>query len=873
MTTPAADRPELPTGTVTFLFTDVEGSTLLAQRTDPDVFRHLIETHLALVRIAVEDGDGIAIRTEGDALFAVFAAPGPAIEAAVAAQQALLGHDWPDGEHVRARMGLHTGEGRLGGDDYIGIDVHRAARISATGHGGQIVVSADAVGSTGPELPAGTTVVDLGRYRLKDLIAPEHLYQVVGDGLPADFPALRTSAVSPHKLPKHLTSFVGRAAEMDRAKEIIRAEHLLTFTGPGGTGKTRLAGEVAAGVSDDFPDGAFFVPLSDLRDPDAVVPAVLDVLEVAWSRDLEPLPQLIRHLEDRRVLLLLDNYEHVLTAAPVVSELLAAVPQLRVIVTSRAPLRIGGEHEYPVVPLPVPGPGEEADVLAYDAVRLFVDRARAADPGFAVTDRNSSAIARITARLDGLPLAIELVAARVRAMPPEIAVDRLEGRMVAGGGRDLPERQRTLFTTIAWSYDLLDAPQQRFFENLGVFGGGASLDQIEAVNPEVDAADSWEALVVLIDNSLVARVDAHGEPRFGMLGLVGEYAAERLAVRPDVDETRARHAEAYLALAARAAPELTGPHRAIWLQQMGDEHENLAAALEWAIETPSADVALRLVGAMWRFWQMDGHLDAGARLAAAALALDGGVPQARGRALEAAGGLAYWRGDFSAQFDYYRVALSVWRDLDDSEEIANACFNLAYATQVRDGFEAASALLTEAERRFREAGNAVGLGRVYWAWANLFQVERSFERAVEYCERAIGHFDPTKDAFDLGWAEFVMAECLLKLGRVDDATHHLRSGMARFLDAGDLSAMVLFLHAFAELSRQSGDIDTSARLVGVMRSLRDETGTGLVDSDPAHQSLTDPPEAALPEYQQALVEGAALSIEEAAAMAMMRTAG
>ena len=277
------------------------------------------------------------------------------------------------------------------------------------------------------------------------------------------------------------------------------------------------------------------------------------------------------------------------------------------------------------------------------------------------------------------------------------------------------------------------------------------------------------------------------------------------------------------------------------------------------------------MAALWRFWQMDGHLDAGTEHTAAALALDGGTPEARAHALGAAGGLAYWRGDFAAQLDHYRAALRIWRDLDDNEQIADTCYNLAYATQVVDGFAAANRLLVEAEERFRHAGDGVGLGRVYWAWGNLYQVTGDFGRAVEYCERSIDHFDTTRHVFDLGWAEFVMAECLLELGQIDAARTHLRSGMNRFRDAGDLSAMVLFLAAFSELCWAMGDRDTGARLIGAMRSLRDETGAGLIDADPAHQRFVRISGNIDPQDQQAFREGSALSIEDAVALAMERT--
>ena len=855
------------------MFTDIEGSTRLAQQTSPDEFQALMEAHNTLVGAAIVGNEGTVIRTEGDSFFAVFTSGSDAVSAAVATQRALANHGWPQDHAIRVRVGIHTGEGRLGGADYIGFDVHRAARISATAHGGQVVVSADTASLARRNLPNGATLTDLGRHRLKDLIAPEHLHQVTIDGMPDEFPPLRTSPVSPHKLPVRLTSFVGRTNELADAVATIRRQRLLTLTGPGGTGKTRLAEEVATNVADDFEDGAFFVPLADLRDPDLLAPAILERLDVSWSRDSDPAPQLVRHLEGKHALLVLDNFEQLLDAAPTVANLLAALPRLSIVATSRSPLRISGEHEYPVAPLSTP-PLEAVglELLANESIALFVDRARSVDPDFEVSDRNAAAVARIANRLDGLPLGIELVAARVKAMPPKIAADMLDGRLVAGGGRDIPERQRTLANTIAWSYDLLEPSQRRFFENLGVFAGGATLDQIEAVNSELDEIEVWEMLAALVDSSLVTRRDAHGEPHFRMLVLVAEDADRRLAIREDAAEIHDRHAAAYTALAERAAPQLTGPRRAMWLQLIAEQHPNLLAAYRWTVTKPDTDGALRLVAAMWRFWQMDGQLDAAAERVEAALALDGGTPEARAKALEAAGGIAYWRGDFDRQFDHYTAALATWRELAVPTEVANALYNLAYVTQIQIGFEAANALLVEAEEIYEASGDRVGLGHVHWSWGNIYQMDGDLDRAIASCQRSIEFFDPKHDIFDLGWAEYVLADCLLNAGRIDEARHHLRAGMDLFIGVGDLSATVLFLAGFAQLTRKMGDVDSSAHLVGAMQALRHETGAGILDTDPAHQPLERLSRTDDQQRQAMIAAGAAMTVDEAIALALERTA-
>ena len=357
-----------------------------------------------------------------------------------------------------------------------------------------------------------------------------------------------------------------------------------------------------------------------------------------------------------------------------------------------------------------------------------------------------------------------------------------------------------------------------------------------------------------------------------MLVLVAEDAARRLAEREDAAEIHDRHAAAYAALAERTAPRLTGPHRAIWLQLIAEQHQNLLAAHCWAVNKPDADIALRLVGAMWRFWQMDGHLDAAAERVEAALALEGGTPAARAKALEAAGGIAYWRGDFDRQFDHYTAALAIWQELEVPTEVANALYNLAYVTQIKIGFEAANALLVEAEQIYEAAGDRVGLGHVYWSWGNIYQIENDLDRAIASCQRSIECYDPEHDVFDLGWAEYVLADCLLNAGRVDEARHHLRAGMDLFIGVGDLSATVLFLAGFAQLTRAIGDLDTSARLVGAMQALRQETGAGILDTDPAHEPLERLRRTDDLERQSIIAAGAAMTVDEAIALAMERTA-
>ncbi len=475
---------ELPTGTVTFLFTDMEGSTRLLQELGPD-YPEVLSLHHRILRDAVEAAGGVPIGTEGDALFAAFDSPSSGIAGAVSAQRALAAEPWPRGAAVRVRMGLHTGEALVREGTYVGLDVHRAARIAAAGHGGQILISDSTRALAEQSLPPEVELRDLGRHRLKDLAYPERIYEAVVAGLAADFPALRSLDAVPNNLPTQLTSFVGRAREVAEVRRLLGTTRLLTLTGPGGTGKTRLGLQLAAETIADYPDGTFFVALGPVEDPDRVGPAIVTALGLRESPTEQPVDRLIGFLRERCVLLVIDNFEQVLTAAPLIGDLLKASPGLSVVITSCAPLHLYGEREYEVPPLTLPRAGavDPATISQYEAVALFTQRAAAVRPDFAVTTANAPAVAEICSRLDGLPLAIELAAARVKLLPPQALLARLGQQLDAfdAGSRDVPKRQQTLRGAIAWSHDLLDPAAQQLFARFSVFVDGADLAAAEAV--------------------------------------------------------------------------------------------------------------------------------------------------------------------------------------------------------------------------------------------------------------------------------------------------------------------------------------------------------------------------------------------------------
>src|SRR5919106_6134891 len=582
---------ELPTGTVTFLFTDIEGSTRLLDALG-DRYPAVLETHQAILREAFAARGGIDVSTEGDSFFVVFRSAPQAVAAAVEAQRAIAAHRWPEDATVRVRMGMHTGEGTLGGDNYVGVDLHRAARIASAGHGGQIVLSNATRALVEPAAPEGVTFRDLGEHRLRDLPSPERLAQAVAEGLPAEFPALRSMDARPNNLPVQLTTFVGRRRELDSVKAAVRDARLLTLTGPGGTGKTRLALKAAGELLPELEDGVFFVPLAAITEPPLVMPAVAHALGLPEATPGNPTDAVIDHLRDKELLLVTDNFEQVLDAAPEIGQLLTATERIRVLTTSREPLGLSGEREFPVPPLGLPDPSHLpslAGLSQFEAVGLFVERANAVPPEFQETNENAPAVAEICARLDGLPLAIELAAARVKILSPEAMLTRLERSLtfLSGGSRHLPQRQRTLRDAIAWSYDLLEERERRFFARLAVFVGGLSLEAVDAVcdpGGELDL-DALEGVASLTNKSLLRQM-ATGpeEPRFFMLETIREFAGERLDEQPDAEEIGRRHAGFFLDRAERAEPELTGADQARWLDALEADHDNLRAAIAWAAE-------------------------------------------------------------------------------------------------------------------------------------------------------------------------------------------------------------------------------------------------------------------------------------------------
>ena len=868
---------ELPTGTVTFLFTDIEGSTRLAQDLG-EGWPPLLEHHREIARAAWAEQDGVEIGTEGDSFFVVFSSAPPAVAAAVAVERGLAAEAWPTGAEIRVRIGMHSGEGLLSGGSYVGLDVHRAARIASAAHGGQILLSATTRALVEGSLPDGVTAREMGEHRLKDLSRPERIWDLVVDGLVSDFPALKTLNAVPNNLPTQLTSFLGRQHEIAEARQLLLDGRLLTLTGPGGTGKTRLSLQIAADAADSFTDGIYFVPLGTISQSDLVVPTIAQALGLV-DPGTHPLDRLVDSIGARRILLVLDNFEQVNDAAPQIADLLARAPRISVLVTSRSPLRVSGEQEYPVPPLDVPDPKHLPDLeklSTYESVALFVERAMGVRPDFVVTSANAPAVAEICVRLDGLPLAIELAAARIRVLTPQAIMDRLGDRLklLSGGARDLPERQQTLRGAIAWSHDLLEEDDQRVFARFAIFAGGATLDAIERVAFDpAEATDPLDAMASLVDKSLVRQEsEPDGEPRFRMLSTIREFALEQLGERGEADLLADRHAAWVLELVEGGAASIFGPDQKEILDRYEREHDNIRAALGRAIASDHAEMAMSIFAACWRFWQMRGYLAEGREHAERVMALPGSTdfPDARAAAVEAAGGIAYWQGDLPVARGWYDEALQFARAAADEARIANALYNLTFTfTLEHEDQVKAKTLVEEAVEIFRRLGDEAGIGRSLWGLGSYHYYFGDFEGGIKLAREGLEIFRRIDDRFMTGWSLYAVGIYNLKVDR-QAMRAALEEALPLFTSTEDKSSYALVFDAFAALYYTEGDVGRAVRLAGYVEAIEASTGTGLAKMNRDFAGFYPDTLTSDPELAAAFAEGQRFTIEQATAVALGR---
>jgi len=712
-----------PTGTVTFLFTDIEGSTRLAQQ-HPRAWANAQSRHHALVREAIESHQGHVFQIVGDAFCVAFHTASDGLAAALTAQRGLHAEPWGE-TPIRVRMGVHTGEAEFRDNDYRGyLTLVGVQRIMSAAHGGQVLLSHTTATLVRGHLPEGTSLRDLGAQRFKGLLDPEQVLQLVAPDLPADFPPLKTQIVVPNNLPVHVTSFVGRQQELTEAKRLLSFTRLLTLTGPGGTGKTTLALHSAAAVMDDFSDGVYFVNLAPIHDGSLVASTIASTLNVRESGGKPLMECLQDYLREKQLLLLLDNFEQIMDAATLVSELLASAPRVKILVTSREALRLRGEHVFAVPPLALPDtlhlPPLER-LSQYAAVALFIQRALAVKPDFTITSENAPAVAEICCRLDGLPLAIELAAARARLLPPQKMLAQLGNRLrfLTSGARDLPERQQSLRDMMDWSYELLTDDEKMLFRQMAVFVGGCTLEAAVAVCNVDGHLDVMNGLQSLMDKSLLKQTEVGGEPRFTLLETIREYALDKLLASGEGAQVRARHLNACVQFAEAVEPNLVGPEQVLWLQRVETDHDNLRAALSSALEQGESAAALRLSGALGQFWFVRGHLSQGRQwlqqasdLSRRAGDMAGMSSDYRGwyaNGLEATGKLAWIQGDRAAAQALYEESLALRRELGDKVGIASSLNNLGNVAHNRGDNAAARTLYEESLALSQELGHKQGI--------------------------------------------------------------------------------------------------------------------------------------------------------------------
>ncbi len=826
----------LPRGTITLVFTDIEGSTRLVQELGQDVYVRALEDHRRLLRQAFTVHGGVEVEMQGDSFHFAFTDPCEALLGAAQAQRALAEHEW-ECEPIRVRIGIHTGEPLVTDRLYAGLDVHRAARVMSAGHGGQVLVSETTVAGVEARLPRGLSLRDLGEHRLKDLSAPQHLYQLGKQ----EFPPL--ASLYQTNLPVPSTPFLGREREVQEVSALLADERtrLLTLTGAGGSGKTRLAAQAAADVSDVYPDGVFWVGLAGLREPALVTSTIGQV--VAAKRDLA------EHIGGRRLLLLLDNFEHVLPAAPELAALVAACPNVTLLVTSRETLHLTSEREYVVLPL------RDAD-----AVSLFHERARAVGVELAANGE----VAQICRRLDHLPLAIELAAARVKVLSPSALLERLAQRLpiLTGGAQDLPERQRTLRSTIAWSYELLSAEEQRLFARLSVFAGGSTLESAEQI-----CEAGLDTLQSLVEKSLLRHTDG----RFWMLETIREFAGERLEESGEADAVQRLHAGFFVKLADRRYGDLRGRDAALWLQRFEDEHDNFPSVLAYLLERGDSSSALQLAGALSRFWMIRGHLAEGRRWLETTLQASA-VLAMRPRALRGLALIAMEQGDVDGAAEAAAEALTFDRKEGNEEGAAQSMLLLADIAAYRDDLDTAARLWEDSAELARRLGLRMELAIALYNLGHVARLQGQLEMAEGHFEESYTNFRELEDLQGQAGTLTGLVQTASERGDLARAFSMLAVATEHYARIRYVAGLLDSLELYATLSERLGEPEAAARLWGARNTLGGDVGR---EADhplelAAHDEAVGRVRHALGDeaFQLAWERGSAMTLEEAVAYAL-----
>jgi len=819
-----AQASELPTGLITYLFTDVEGSTLLWQQ-HPVEMRTVMARHDALLTSAVEANGGTVVRPrgEGDSIFAVFLRPTDAVGAAGAAQQFLLRETWPADIAINVRMALHTGESELREHDYYGTTVNRCARLRSIAHGGQVILSQTAAQLVQDMLPEGVFLRDMGSHRLKDLQRPEQVFQLIHPDLPADFPALKSLDAHPHNLPVQLTSFIGREEEIDEVSALLATARLVIQVGTGGSGKTRLAQEIGASLIEDYPDGVWFIGLATLSDPKLLRPLVADTFNVGEDA-------LYGFLQGKSILLILDNCEHLLFEAASLVQWLLSSPGVTVIATTREVLNLAGERTYQVPPLPIPLQDAAQEIMAAcPSVDLFIDRAQAANPSFQFTVSNAGSVNQIVRRLDGIPLAIELAASRVKLLQPAQIASRLDEcfKFLTGGPVDALPHHQTLELAIDWSYDMLDSEQQTLFRQLSVFRGGFTLPACGAVSGTDNEYEVLESLGQLVDKSLVRTVPAGEETRYNLLEPLRQYAASRVSA-DEAGETGGRHARYYRDLAEEAEPELRGPGQLDWLVRLETEHDNFRGALTWGLEAGDAVLAQRTATALAWFWLVRRHMAEAVDWFDRVLPADGGTSSARASALVMSGftGSVVRHNNLEGCLAQIREGLAQFVELGDQQGVITAQTYEAVLLWFQRDLGNSVRMFNEIQAAHRSYGFEWGdafcdffLGSAAWFAGDLTEAGEHYNRALEI-------FGRVGDIEMKAWATVRLANTLLESGELEEATALYELSLPAFRAVGDRLGVGTVLLGLGMAAHFRGESEEAQRLLGEGQTELREGGGG-----------------------------------------------
>ena len=799
---------ELPSGTVTFLFTDIEGSTQLWEKY-PETMQAVLAKHDLILKEAIESNYGHIIKTTGDGAHAIFEKAIDAVNATVAAQinlQALVSNP-----SIKVRMGLHTGEAELRNGDYYGQALNRTARIMSLAHGGQILLSGITAEVVREHLPTDLFLLDLGEHRLRDLIRPERIFQLSAPDLQKDFPPLKSLGTLPNNLPIQLSSFIGREHQMREASKLLSTTRLLTFIGPGGTGKTRLSLQLAAEHLSDFKDGVWLVELAPLADPAFILSAIASVFNVREVQGVPLVTLMLDYLRAKQILLILDNCEHLVEAsAQLADQLLHSCPQLKVIASSREALGIPGEAIFRVPSLSLPDQSPSAEsLIACEATRLFIERAAKTEPRFQLTDHNAVSIAQICRCLDGIPLAIELAAARVKLFSPEQIAERLDDRfkLLTGGSRTAMPRQQTLRALIDWSYQSLNETEQRALRRLAVFSGGWTFEAAEAVVGESDALDG---LLGLVNKSLVNVEEQDDQSRYGFLETIRQYAMEKLLESGEAVETRDRHFDYVLHIAEVSEEKMFGAESTEWLDQMEVEHDNLRAAFEWSIAN-YPEKGLKLALALSAFWTSRDYNSEARVLCRVLLARTETLPnldRERAGAYALLGWNSITTGDHKTGRVAAEASVALAKKANDLKTLVRAYSVLALSSIFLGDFTAAQEAVLEGETIARQNGFTGELGLIISIHAQImYFVERDVIRIKAYLEES----DSIGKGAGYRWTTSMSA---YGLARVAGAIGDLETARAKFLESANIAngfgnkRIVYSSHSeLAHVLREHGEID------------------------------------------------------------------